>query len=184
MPSPAHPRSSRRRARTIFLALFALLLSAAPVSAAPPHLETWHRLNPDTENVAAEHERLQCLPGVQWVCRYDKVPDPGYHWDRTIAMFHGRDITDIAECPTPDEPWFPQEICDGATQVIAGTAHFSVADGGAFRTGQALIFTDGDGLAPLYIYWFDFGFICPWYVTFQDAVDANPDVVDDCVFAE
>jgi hypothetical protein len=171
------------RARTIILALFALLLTAAPVSAAPPHLETWHRLNPDTENVAPEHERLQCLPGVQWVCRYDKVLEPGdFHWDRTIAMFHGRDITAIAECPT--EEWFPVEVCDGAVQVIAGVSNFRVDGDGAFRTGQALIFTNGEGgLAPLYVYWYDFGFICPWYDSFADAQDANPDIVDDCVFA-
>lgn len=184
MPSPAHPRPPRTRARTIFLALFALLFTAAPVSAAPPHLETWHRLNPDSENVAPEHERLQCLPGVQWVCRYDKVQEPGdFHWDRTIAMFHGRDITAIAECPTATEPWFPMEICDGAVQVIAGTAHFSVAEGGAFRTGQALILTDGDGIAPLYVYWFEFGFVCPWYGSFEDALAANPDIEADCAFA-
>ena len=52
----------------------------------------------------------------------------GFNWDRTIAMFQGRDIAEFAECPTPDEPWFPQEICDGAVQVIAGTAHFRVAE--------------------------------------------------------
>ena len=185
MPRPAHSRSPRTSALTIILALFALLLTAAPAAAAPPHLETWHRLNPDIDGPAPEHERLQCLPGVQWVCRYDKVPEAGdFNWDRTIAMFQGRDITDIAECPTPEEPWFPQEICDGAIQVIAGTAHFSVADGGAFRTGQALIFTDGDGIAPLYVYWIDNGFVCPWYESFADALAANPDFsADDCIVA-
>ena len=182
MPSPAHPRSTRRTARSLFLALFALLILAAPASAAPPQLQEWHRLNPDPANVASEHEQLHCLPGVQWVCRYDKLPESGYHWDRTIAMFHGRDITDIAECPT--EEWFPTEVCDGAEQVIAGWSTFSVAGGGAFKTGQALIFTNEEGgLAPLYVYWYDFGFICPWYESFADALAANPDASPDCVFA-
>ena len=49
---------------------------ATPTVAAPPHLETWHRLNPETADSAAEHEQLHCLPGRQWVCRYDKLPEP------------------------------------------------------------------------------------------------------------
>lgn len=181
MPSPAHPRSPRALARSLFLALFALLVLVAPVSAAPPQLQEWHRLNPDPANVAPEHEHLLCLPGVQWVCRYDKLPEADFHWDRTIAMFQGRDITADAECPE----WFPDEICDGTEQVIAGVAHFRVDGGGAFRTGQALIFTDGDGIAPLYVYWIDNGFVCPWYGSFTDALAANPDAsADDCIFAD
>jgi hypothetical protein len=171
---------TRTPARSLVLALFALLLLAAPVSAAPPHLEVWHRLNTDPTNVAPEHEQLQCLPGLQWVCRYDKVPEPerGFHWDRTIAMFHGRDITADAECPG----WFPTEICEGTEQVIAGVANFRIDGGGAFRAGHALFFTDGDGLAPLYVYWID-SHVCPWYGSFGDALEANPDASQDCVFA-
>ena len=176
MRSPAHPRSQRAPARSLFLALFALLVLAAPVSAAPPHLETWHRLNPATDDSAAEHERLQCLPGVQWVCRYDKLREPGdFNWDRTIAMFHGRDITGDLDCPE----WF--EVCDEAEQVIAGWATFSLFDGGAFKTGQALVFTDGEGIAPLYVYWIDFEFACPWYESWDLALAANMDgSADDC----
>ena len=180
MPSSAHPRSTRRGARSVVLALVALLFLAAPAMAAPPQLESWHRLNPDPANEAPEHEQLQCLPGVTWVCRYDKVAEAGFHWDRTIAMFHGRDVTAVAECPD----WFPTEICEGTEQVIAGVSNFSLAGGGAFRTGQALIFTDGDGIAPLYVYWIDNGFVCPWYESFADALAANPDFsADDCIFA-
>jgi hypothetical protein len=182
MPSQAHPRSTRTPARSLALALFALLFLAAPVSAAPPHLEAWHRLNPFTADVAPEHEQLRCLPGVTWVCRYDKVPEPelGFNWDRTIAMFHGSDITADAVCPD----WFPTEICEGTEQVIAGVSNFRVDGGGAFRTGQALVFTDGVGIAPLYVYWVDFGFVCPWYGSFADAIAANPDAsADDCIFA-
>ena len=120
MPRSAPPRSSRRRARSIVIALFGLLVLVAPTSAAPPHVETWHRLNPATDDVAPEHERLQCLPNRQWVCRYDKVPEPDLelNWDRTIGMFHGRDFAFTqADCPE----WFPDEICEAAELVIVGS---------------------------------------------------------------
>lgn len=183
MPRSAPPRSSRRRARSIVIALFGLLVLVAPTSAAPPHVETWHRLNPATDDVAPEHERLQCLPNRQWVCRYDKVPEPDLelNWDRTIGMFHGRDFAFTqADCPE----WFPDEICEAAEQVIVGSITYAVDEGGAFKTGHALIFTDGVDVAPLYVYWFDFGFVCPWYESFEDAVAANPTGTEqDCIFA-
>ena len=177
MPRSAPPR--RARVRALLLALFGLLILVAPTAAAPPQLETWHRLNPATEDQDAEHERLQCLPGVEWVCRYDKAPDAGYHWDRTIGLFHGRDVafTD-ADCPE----WFPTEICDGTEQVIFGTITYVQDEGGAFKTGHALLLTDGDGIAPLYLYWTDFGFVCPWYGTFEEALAANPTGELDCFF--
>jgi hypothetical protein len=179
----ALPRPARRRALSILVVLFGLLILAAPASAAPPHRETWHRLNPATTDVAAEHERLQCLPGVQWVCRYDKLPEPdlGLHWDRTIGVFHGRDFAFTqADCPE----WFPTEICEGAEQVIVGWITYVLDEGGAFKTGHALIFTDGVGIAPLYVYWTDLGFVCPWYTSFEDALAANPTLAEtDCIFA-
>jgi hypothetical protein len=180
MPRSATPRSARRRASSIAIALIGILVLVAPASAAPPHRETWHRLNPATEDVAAEHEQLHCLPGVQWFCRYDKVSGAGLHWDRTIGLFHGRDFAFTQDdCPE----WFPTEICGGAEQVIVGRITYVQAEGGVFRTGNALIFTDGDGIAPLYVYWFDLGFVCPWYGSFADALAANPTGEFDCVFA-
>lgn len=181
MTGSASPRIARRRALSVVIGLLALLLVAAPAVAAPPHLEVWHRLNPATEDVAAEHEQLHCLPGVQWVCRYDKAPDDGLHWDRTIGMFHGREFAFTQDdCPE----WFPSEICEGAVRVIVGSITYVVDEGGAFRTGHALIFTDGDGIAPLYVYWFDAGFVCPWYESFDDALAANPTLeAADCIFA-
>jgi hypothetical protein len=181
MPRSASPRSARRRAPSILIALLGILVLVAPASAAPPHRETWHRLNPATEESAPEHERLQCLPGVQWVCRYDKLPDPGLHWDRTIGIFHGRDFA-FTQDDCPD--WFPTEICEAAEQVIVGRITYVLAGGGTFRTGHALIFTDGLDVAPLYVYWFDAGFVCPWYESFEDALAANPTGTEtDCIFA-
>ncbi len=185
MPSPASPRPARRRAPSLFIAVIGLLLLVAPAAAAPPsgppQLETWHRLNPATEDVAPEHEQLHCLQNRQWVCRYDKAPGEGLHWDRTIGLFHGRDFAFTPEdCPD----WFPTEICEGAEQVIVGPITYVQAGGGAFRTGHALIFTDeSGGIAPLYVYWFEAGFVCPWYESFEDAVAANPSGESDCIFA-
>lgn len=171
MPRPTNSRPWRPRAPSIVLALFALLVLAAPAMAAPPQLQTWHRLNPAAGDVAPEHERLQCLPGpVTWVCRYDKLPGADLHWDRTIAMFQGRDITDVWECPE----FFDPAVCEATVQVIGGVAHYSLAGGGAFRTGHELVFTDAEGIAPLWIHWTDAGFACPWYGTFEEAQAANP----------
>ena len=182
MPRSAPPRSRRGRAPSAVIALFGLLLLVTPATAAPPHQETWHRLNPATEDSAAEHERFQCLPNRQWVCQYDKLPEPELelNWDRTIGRFHGRDFA-FTQDDCPD--WFPTEICEGAEQVIVGTITY-VPDGGrAFKTGHALIFTDGVEVAPLYVYWFDFGFLCPWYDSFEEAVAANPTGTEtDCIF--
>jgi hypothetical protein len=170
MPRPTISRSRRPRAPSIVLALFGLLGLAAPAIAAPPQVQTWHRLNPASGDVAPEHERFQCLPGVTWVCRYDKLPGTGLHWDRTIAMFQGTDTTDGWECPG----FFDEAVCDATVRVIGGVAHFRVAAGGAFRTGHELIFTDAAGIAPFWIHWTDSGFACPWYGSFADAQAANP----------
>lgn len=38
-------------------------------------------------------------------------------------------------------------------------------------------------IPPLYVYWFDLGFVCPWYESFEDALAANPTGAEqDCVF--
>ena len=183
MPSPAHPRSTRILcAITLPGAGCAPAPLAAPVSAAPPQLQEWHRLNPFVGDTPPEHEQLACLPGVQWTCRYDKAPDPDLFWDRTIAMFHGRDITAIAECPT--EEWFPVEVCDAAEQVIAGVVDLQRCQWRRLQDGPGadLHQRRGRPRAPV-LCCFDFGFICPWYESFADAVAANPDASPDCVFA-
>ena len=169
--------SSPRLAAVIVLAALAMLFMGAPVSA-QPQVMTWHRLNPgaDTNAATSEHERFECRTGVQWVCRYDKVADEGFSWNPTIGTFHGRDITDSWECPE----WFAAELCSGTEQVIGGQIVF-VRGGPALRTTNELILTDGSGdLAPLYIYWPDGGFVCPWYGTFEEALAANPGFGFDC----
>lgn len=173
------PPRGRRARSSLVLALVAAFAIAAPASAQPPQLLAWHRVNTDPANPAPEHERLQCLPGVQWVCRYDKLPEPEleFGWNRTIAMFHGREVAD------PDCPEWLDTICGEEAVVIGGVANFSQTGGGAFRAAQQLIFPDSGAVAPLYIHWVDLGFACPWYGSFADALDANPWLTQDCRFA-
>jgi hypothetical protein len=119
------------------------------------------------------------------VCRYDKVPEPAlnFSWNRTTAQFVGRDITASWACPE----WFTE--CAAVTRVIEGTATYRGAVGHPFKVLVDLIFIDDE---VLYLSWVDFGFACPWYPTFEAALEANPfplpfNGVDwpeqDCIFA-
>jgi hypothetical protein len=172
----------------LVFALVLLLVTGLAVPAAsaasPPPTSTWHRLNPDQNNPAPEHERLRCIEAAVWVCRYDKVPEPAlnFSWNRTTAQFIGRDITASWDCPE----WFTE--CAAVTQVIEGTATYRGA-GHPFKVLIDLIFIDDE---VLYLSWVDFGFACPWYPTFEAALEANPfplpfNGVDwpaqDCIFA-
>jgi hypothetical protein len=164
---------------SILAALFALTALVGPALAVPPTAPTWHRLNPFTDSGLAEHEQLHCLTNRQWVCRYDKAPEPGLNWDRTIGMFHGR-VVDLA---TWDCPEWLEGVCEEAAMVVAGKINFANADGFAFQVRNELIFTSGDGVAPLYVHWPDFGFACAWYESFDDAVAADPAMEGNCLLA-
>jgi hypothetical protein len=142
-------------------------------SSGRPGLNTeWHRLNPDQSNPAPEHERLTCLQGRGWSCHYDKVPEPGvnFHWDTTVGDFNGGDVTKSWTCPD----WFPADICQSVTQVARGTTVFRQADGSTFAALQELIVTSGGGTQVLWVRWVRFGFACPWFPTFDQALAANP----------
>ena len=181
MPRRLTASSSPRLAVAIVLAALAMLFLGAP-ALAQPQVMTWHRLNPGVDENAAssEHERFECMTGVRWVCRYDKVADEGFAWNRTIGTFHGRDITDSWDCPE----WFAAALCNGTEQVISGQIVFVRGGGPALRVTNELILTDGSGdLAPLYIYWPDGGFVCPWYGTFAEARAANTGFAFDCDLA-
>jgi hypothetical protein len=65
--------------------------------------------------------------------------------------------------------------------VVAGKINFANADGSAFHVWNELIFTTGDGVAPLYVHWPDFGFACAWYDSFEDAVAADPAMEGNCL---
>jgi hypothetical protein len=172
----------------LVFALVVLLVAGLAVpaaSAASLPTSTWHRLNPDQNNPAPEHERLRCIEAAVWVCRYDKVPEPAlnFSWNRTTAQFVGRDITASWDCPE----WFTE--CAAVTQVIEGTATYRGAGGHPFKVLVDLILVDDE---VLYLSWVDFGFACPWYPTFEAALEANPFTLpfngvdwpaQDCIFA-
>ena len=158
-----------RRAVAFAVAGLLLMLLVAPVSAGRG--STWHRLNPDV----AEHERLICAAGSPWLCTYNKLPEPDLHWDTTTGKFMGND--QATWCP---EDW-ASEICEHAVQTVVGATSYNTAENGSFTWWENLIFTDGDGVAPMYMYvvgpvWSG---MCPWYTTWADAL-ANPNA---CLFA-
>jgi hypothetical protein len=146
--------------------------ASAPSSNRPGLNAQWHRLNPDQSNPAPEHERLTCLQGRGWNCHYDKVPEPtlNFHWDSTEGDFHGADITKAWTCPE----WFPADVCQNVAQVARGTTVFRQADGSTFAALQELIVANQGGAQTLWVHWVRFGFACPWFPTFDDALAANP----------
>ena len=165
----------RVKATAVTFAVLLVALSSASAVAAPPFGRAWHRLNPGAEN---EHERLQCVEAdAHWSCAYDKLPEPGFHIDATVGMFHGRNVRSTWTCPA----WFSSDICDNVVAVYEGPATYFLDGGGRFRVGQHDVVTDMAGQSVTQ-YWID-QFACPWFRTFDEAVDANPGSEFDCVFA-
>jgi hypothetical protein len=69
---------------------------------------------------------------------------------------------------------------------------FRNADGSTFAALQELIVTSGGGTQVLWVRWVRFGFACPWFPTFDQALAANPFPLpfngvdwpeDDCIVA-
>ena len=103
----------------------------------------------------------------------------GLHIDETTGAFRGHDITDRWECPD----WFDAEICENVTAVYAGPATYYPDSGTPFTVKQQYVFTDLSGQPVLIQYWPAFGFACPWFETFAEAMAANPTGDFDCMFA-
>jgi hypothetical protein len=142
----------------------------------------WSRLSVDQSNPGPEHERLHCVQnnGAQagnssdtWFCRYSKAPEPGlnFYWNNRQGFFSGRDVTATWACPA----WFPAGSCSSVVQVVEGTMDFTQPSVGfSLSVLEDLVVTQSGGNQTLYIYWVDFGFACPWFRTFEEAVAANP----------
>lgn len=132
----------------------------------------WHRLNADQSNPAPEHERLSCVQGRLWLCRYDKVPEPAlnFSWNSTTGYFAGRDITSSWTCPT----WFPSTVCASVSRVVEGQVIYLPAAGpvGSPRLTD-LVFSGSGSNRLLSFYWVSH-FECPWYPSFALAISANP----------
>lgn len=176
---------------TLVTACFVGGTAVASPAVVLPQNSVWHRLDMDHSNPAPEQERLSCSRGLTWQCHYDKVPEPAlaFWWDTTSGDFTGQDVTRTWTCPD----WFPASICTNVTTVVAGTMSITRADGISFSGPFDLVLArSGSDAQVLHVYWPVFGFTCPWYRTFDEALAANPmplpfDGVDwppiDCAFA-
>lgn len=162
--------------RALLAGMVLVGMTTAPVRA--DYTAEWQRLNPYA-SAGAEHERLTCQERDEaWTCIYDKVPDPGFAWDRTVGRFTGVDTTASWVCPG----WFPAEACTGVVQVLSGNGQFRPDGSRPFVQPIQYIVTEVEGSQRLQVYWAD-RFVCPWYRTFDEALAANPDRTGDCTFA-
>ena len=162
-----------RRLIVLPIVALLLLLTAAPVSA---RVTSWHRVNPAQD--PPEHERLVCAGHVFVACVYRKAHTPGYSWDRTRGIFRGHRVPLASwDCPT-----FAGDVCDHVQRVVSGRMRYRSAPHTTYVWQEDLIFTDGDGVAPLYM-WIkappgpdgDTQFVCPWEATFAAAQASFPD---------
>ncbi|HEY7024795.1 MAG TPA: hypothetical protein VH371_07540 [Candidatus Limnocylindrales bacterium] len=166
----------RKLLASLVVAATAAAIATGPVSAAS-NANVWHRLNPDVANPAPEHERLTCARGAEViVCQYDKVKSAGLHWDNAVARFKGRDVTATWSCPN----FFPGQVCDNVHRVWSGRARYWPASGGSFQVDQQMVIVDWGGQKVMFQYWVG-QFACPWYRTFGEAKDANPELNFDCI---
>jgi len=179
------------------LALMVALPSSADLSA--PLSGEWNRLSADRSHPAPEHELLRCVQnnGAQagtssnrWFCHYSKLPEPtlNFFWNDNQGFFSGIDITGSWTCPA----WFPTGVCPNVVQVVEGTmTFFQPSLHPPFPVLEDLVLTQAGGHQVLYVEWVKFGFACPWYGTFMEALAANPLPLpfngtfppQDCVFA-
>jgi hypothetical protein len=154
---------------------------AVPASAdmAAPLAGEWSRLSADQSNPAPEHELLRCIENEgtgsagTWWCRYSKQPEPGlkFYWNNRQGFFSGTDVTATWSCPA----WFPNTICANVVQVVEGTMTFvQPSDGFELSVNEDFIVTQEGTAQKMYAFWIDYGFYCPWFRTFADAVAANP----------
>jgi hypothetical protein len=143
---------------------------AAPSAGPPGPTTTWHRVNGFGLDVG-QHERLVCIGGDVWRCTYDKLPEEqlGLDWDDTTGVFLGSErVLEEAGCPQ-----WAGRVCASAERIVVGSTTYSGAGKGSWW--QELIFTDADGVAPMYQYiagpGLGEGVVCPWYQSFEQAQD-------------
>jgi hypothetical protein len=156
-----------RRVVSLLFASLLLTMLVAPVTAATP--SRWHRVNPATVDQLAEHERLSCnVVKDEWRCLYDKHPEVqlGFAYDQTKGYFTGS-VFDSVPTELP-------EIYGHVETVIYGTMTYFPVGAEPVAVTTFLMFTDGVGVAPLWVYW-DGMFACPWYASFEAAHANSPE---------
>jgi Calx-beta domain/RTX calcium-binding nonapeptide repeat (4 copies) len=129
----------------------------------------WHRVNSDHSH-PPEHERLQCVEGPNWVCRYSKIPESAlnFQWTNQQGAFIGL-LTPQGQWTCPS--WFPGVICGNVSRVAQGTRSFEPVSNVTIR--EDLIITKIGNHEQMYDYWVGQQ-VCPWYQTFDEALAANP----------
>jgi len=142
----------------------------------------WNRLSLDRSHPAPEHELFRCVEnnGVQsgtssndWFCHYWKEPERAlnFYWDDTHGFFSGNDVTATWSCPA----WFPTTVCMNVVQVVEGTTVYTRPGvPGNFPVREDYVVTQTGGSETMNAYWIDYGFECPWFRTFDEAVATNP----------
>jgi hypothetical protein len=126
-----------RRILPVLVAGLLLAALAAPASgAATP--STWHR-----DNYGNGHERLICTStsGV-WQCRLDTMPN-------YPADVRNNDIGELTG--SAQDGWCPEwagDVCGHVQQIVVGALVFSARQS-PFTVWDELLFTDGEGVAPM-----------------------------------
>jgi hypothetical protein len=162
---------------TSALAVIALLVITTMPAAAGNKSSEWSRLNPGGSQATSEHERLTCREADQaWSCDYDKVPESGFYSDSATGTFAGANIAGRWTCPE----WFGQ-ICVHVLAVYQGVGVFHPPVGHPSTFRQEYVVTNINGEDILFVHFVDFGFLCPWFRTFAEALAANPTYDFDCL---
>ena len=170
--------SIRRFALSIVALLAVLSLAFQSAAAYAPGAVslagTWNRLNPNQGGPSPEHEVLRCGGTVLISCIYDKQPEPLLSFqnppDPTMGFFRGQDVTASWSCPA----WFPAEVCAGTAFVADGVMTYHQSSGTLLVVKHDLVVSNVNGQSRLYVYWVDYGFACPWFRSFAEALAANP----------
>lgn len=163
-----------RRVLSVLAAALLLAAVAAPAASAGRSFH-WHRFNPGDPG---QHERLICTGADIWSCRYDKLPENqlGLDWNTQTGRFSGS-ATDIDQSNAWCPEWVDDLCSSHLDRIVVGSTTYSGPEG-TVTWWEELILTDGDGVAPMYMFLVPFGVVCPWYETWDEAWTEDPQ----CVF--
>jgi hypothetical protein len=143
----------------------------------------WHRLNPAPDNPTPEHQVMHLRrQGNTWVGRIDKKPEPTLKFETPpagdVGTFEGLEIADSDIICLSG---FGFSCPDSVVAAVEGTTKFTSADPpfeDVYVFPTQLLVTDEDVL------WFTLvlkaidpafpNLSCPWFRTFQKALNANP----------
>jgi hypothetical protein len=143
----------------------------------------WDRLNPGSGDNLPEHEALTCGGDQFWLCRYDVRPEPQLGYVQPPGSIYGIFTGQERLSSWVRPEWFTEDIPEEVISVIGGEMNYYVDGNSILFVYADLIVTETpEGNQVLYFYWVD-QFVCPWYRSFDAALEANPDPYNnDCTF--